>query len=538
MKKNLKRSLVFSLVFVMIFTLAACSKEGNGGSSDPAAATPPSADTGSPGDIQKGGILNVSWGETTEPFGLPWLLLSGSGHAGAPVGECLIMQTSDNRIDPWLAESYEVDLEAGQIRFKLREDVKFHDGSQFNADAVGWEIQQYIDHNVLSPAMSGYEILGEYEVAITFETYSGAVISMLASHAHAFVSKENYEKVGEEKAMQIMCGTGPFKVESFVPGGEVVLVKNDDYWRKDLGEPYLDGMTFQNLTDQMSQTLAVQTEGSAGIDFLCSSSQEQVATLRDTADVDIITNPNGAITLFPSSIDPNSPFAKLEVRQALAYAINRDPLLEARGFGMLQPAYQFIPDIYQGHLPESDELPHFDPEKAKELLAEAGYPDGFKTKLIGEYGLVDQDFVVALASQLADVGIECELEFPTQAASNEYRMAGGYDGLFIGRLTTFTTIYLSFMLMGMDPTSDQFYPSTWRPTTQEAQDLFLKVRLDAGADASLPAAYQKLMLENVVNVPIYYTAEYYVLKSNVHGGGLGEWAGGVDWLPGQIWKEQ
>jgi peptide/nickel transport system substrate-binding protein len=393
------------------------------------------------------------------------------------------------------------------------------------------------DAGVLNTSVTEIEARSEYEVAVKFNEFDSALLGSLASHSAQFISKEYYDKNGEEAAAQKMIGTGPFMVESYTPGGDAVLVKNPDYWRE--GEPYLDGMTFIQTVDEMARTLAMQAEGADGADLLDSMSAEQVATLRDSAPVYAVPFSNGVVSIFPSSAVEGSPFEKLEVRQAVSYAIDRDSLIAARGFGLLTSAYQYIPENFSGHLPESDEVPHYDPAKAKELLAAAGYPDGFKTKLICESGVADRDAVTAMAAQFAEVGIECELEFPDIAGSNVYRMQGGYDGMFVGRLTSFPQIYLCFLRMGMDPTfTNPGYPAMWRPDDEETIAMFEAMRQDQTGDASLAEAYHKRMIENMVAVPIYYTYETFVYKNNVHGGSYGDYGTGTQYLPSQIWKEQ
>jgi peptide/nickel transport system substrate-binding protein len=536
--KATRRLLVIVLVIVTVFTMTACGSGGNSSETQ----TPPadgSSEAEGAGTPTPGGAINLQLDDTSQPFGLPWYNADGSGRAFQLALEGMGYQSIDGSIEPWLAESWEVQLDQKRVVYKLRQGIKFHDGSDFNADAVQWNIQQWLDHHVLNPNIGGAEVLGDYEVAILFERFSPTILSAMAAQVR-MVSKENYENNGEEYAQMNVCGTGPFKIVSYTPGGQAVFEKNENYWRE--GEPYLDDITIPNVMDEMAQTLAMQTEGPSGLDIMLSSRAEQMKTLKDSMGdkVNIVQTPNGAVTIFPSSANPDSPFSKLEVRQALNYAVDREALMAAFGFGFLTPAYQFIPEMYNGHISDTSvELPKTDKTKAKELLAQAGYPNGFTTKLIGEYGIVSQDFVTALASQLAEVGITCEMEFPTQAASNDYRMTGGYEGILVCRLTVFTDIELTYMLMGMDPTNlDMFYPATWRPSTDEAKDLYTKISSDETRNPEYSMALQKMQLENVVNVPLYFTSEFIVMKSDIRGGGFGTYAGGQDMMPSTIQREQ
>jgi peptide/nickel transport system substrate-binding protein len=531
-----KKVLAVVLVAVMAVTLAACGNGGgsaSSGSSD--ASGSPSADTGgsaATGEPQYGGVVKFIAGDTNEPFGLPWRLVAGNNTLTLPYGETLVLERSNGDIEPWLAESWEIDEEAQEIRFYLKEGVTFSDGSAFNAEVVVWNLEKSREANALNPAITGMEARGDYEVAVFFDNYLNSILGIFASHTFFYVSKENFEKNGEEFALENPVGTGPFVLKSWVPGGTVEFVKNEEYWQE--GKPYLDGIVYENITETVTQNVAVQSTGADGIDALNTFNAEQMATLLDTAPVTVEKNASGPISLYPSSMDESSPLSKLEVRQAISYAINREAIVAARGFDILKPAYQFIPEGYKGHLPESDNLPGYDPEKAKELLAAAGYPDGFKTKLIGAFTFADQDAVVAIADQLGEVGIECELEFPDAGGSLAYQQQG-WDGLFVMTARALASITSTFRLI-MDP-DYQFYPSMWRPA-DEMLPGYTKIRSAVNLDEKDVQDLHKMVLDNMVLIPVYDTYDAYVVKDNVHGAEFAQWGAGTQWLAWDMWKEQ
>jgi ABC-type transport system substrate-binding protein len=538
MKKSMKRWLIVAMACVMVFSLAACG--GGSTSSTPPASggTTPAAPAGdsAAGEPQFGGVLNIVFGDTAEPFGLPWQTVMGGGAQATVANESLLQQRVDGSYQLCLATDYTIDVDKKEIRFTLREGVKFHDGSDFNADVVIWNWEGWTKANRLYGAITGYEKRGEYEVALFFDSYDPGILAEISTHTYGFISKENYEKNGEEYAMQHIVGTGPFKLVSYTPGGEVVFERYDEYWK---GPAYLDGIKYQRITDEMQQVNAIRSTGAEGLDLLRSSTAETVSqSLNSGADVHLIDVPLGVVSMFPSSATPNSPLAKLEVRQALSAAVNREALTKAFGYGLYTPAYQYIALGFKGRIDESEGVPHYDPEKAKQLLADAGYPDGFKMTIVCEYGFAGEDFTVALAEQLKAVGIETDLEFPTQAASNEMRMNGGYEGVLVGRLTSFPCLARMFYLMSFDPTSQQFYAGVWRPNDQKTLDLYAAVRADVDESDATSVPFHKAMIENCVDIPLYYTGEYWIIKDNVHGGRFGEWAGGQDWMPEEVWKEQ
>jgi peptide/nickel transport system substrate-binding protein len=533
MKK--RKLLLAAVAFIMVFTLAACGNSSSGGNTG--ASTLPSG-SASDGEPERGGTLNLVYGDTAEPFGLPWQTVMGFGSQATVANESLIQQRVDGSYEMCLATDYTIDTDKKEIRFTLREGVKFHDGSDFNADVVVWNWTKWTEANRLYSAITGFEKRGEYEVAMFFDEYDPCILAEMGTHTYGFISQENYEKNGEEYAMQNIVGTGPFKQVSYTPGGEVVFERFEGYW-KGTENTYLDKITFQRITDEMQQVNAVRATGSEGLDILRSSTAETVAQCRDSgAPVHVIDVPLGVVSMFPSSANPDSPLAKLEVRQAISAAVDRESLVNAFGYGLYSAAYQYIALGFKGRVDEADGVPHYDPERAKQLLADAGYPNGFKMTIVCEYGFAGQDFIVALAEQLKAVGIESDLEFPTQAASNEYRMNGGYEGVLVGRLTSFPSPSRMFYLMSFNPTSYQFYAGVWRPDDQEALDLYKKVSTDVDESDELAQQYHKLLIKNCVDIPLYYTGEYWVVKDNTHGGTFGEWASGQDWLPETVWKEQ
>jgi peptide/nickel transport system substrate-binding protein len=227
--------------------------------------------------------------------------------------------------------------------------------------------------------------------------------------------------------------------------------------------------------------------------------------------------------------------SKLEVRQAIFHAINREAICSARGFGFLTPAYQIIPEPFKGYLP--DYIPEaysdpYDPDKAKALLAQAGYSNGFSTKFITPPGSIDQDAAVAIQSMLAAVGIQAELEFPQSGAATDLRM-NGWDGIMVAPLRAMPNTTSTFRL-NLDPDYD-FLPSVWRPA-EEMRPLYLASRESLMLEHELVQKVHKLFMDHMVVIPIYDSYENSIIKNNVHDSGFSEYSQSTIWLPWNAWK--
>ncbi len=185
--------------------------------------------------------------------------------------------------------------------------------------------------------------LGDYEIALKYDEYANDVLTGLTTHSNAMISMESYEKNGEDWAKDNPVGTGPFMLKSYNRGASIEFEKNPDYWQE--GKPYLDGIEYHFIKDTMTQNVAMQAEGDQSIDVLQTTSGEQISYLRELG-LNVISAPMGTNCLVPSSTIEGSPLSKVEVRQAISYALNRQPIVDARGFGVWTVGDQVVADAF------------------------------------------------------------------------------------------------------------------------------------------------------------------------------------------------
>lgn len=501
----------------------------------PASSTEPSKPADSDEKEYGGVVKMITAADTTYPFGLPWN--SGSNNASqvqVPYSETLVFGKTSGALEPYLATDWTVDIEKGEVLLKLREDVFFSDGSKFNAAVVEWNFDKSIETRALNPVASGIskiEARSEYEVAvIMMDGFTNMALPLLFSRTFGFASKENYDKVGDTVAGEIPVGTGPYVLKEKVPGVKVVYEANKNYWQPD--KPYLDLFEFHVITDVMTQTASMLSKGPDAIDVLNQTNSEQIMTLREDPDLTIITYPNSVVTMYPSSKNEGSPLAKKEVREAISLALNREAIAEAKGFGILEPAKQMIARGYYGWFDDGRNYYPYDQSRAKDLLSQAGYPNGFKTTLYCP-GSIDRDIAVAVQEMLRLIGIEADMEFPESGLVTELRTVSGWEGLMLGTFLSASSAPTTYRIQ-LDPTY-QYYISTWRPVEEMMPDYDMMRRTPA-FDVGIFQSLHSIMAENMIIIPILTSNTTYIVRNCVRDAEFGFWGLGTVFRIENMWR--
>jgi peptide/nickel transport system substrate-binding protein len=468
----------------------------------------------------------VTLAEGANPIGVPWESYGIELSLLAPCLEPLIFEKSNGEAAPLLAESVEEDVDNLQIIFTIRQGIKFTDGSTLNAEVVAWNLEKMIEAKLL-PGITAVEVMGEYKVALHLEYYSNNLLPVLAGRSCSIISKEAFEANGIEWARENPVGTGAFKLSEYVRGSHITFVRNDAYWQS--GKPYLDGLEYVFMRDVMTQNIALRAAGDQSIDAVLTTNGEQIEMMR-TAGLEVYSLPVGPISLVPSSKNEGSPLANVKVRQAISYALDRESLVAARGFGVLQPAWQQISEGFSAHLPDSYNL-SYNLDRARELMVEAGYPDGFRTTLYAQPGLADRDMAVAMQGMLDKIGITAAVEFPDSGGYTSQR-AAGWEGMLVQHTRSMPSSARSFELC-YGPTS-VFNAGLYRP--DEMFDLIqASVVIPISQNTREVQDIHKMALENVLVVPTYYMFETWIAKPSVNGAGFAEWSGSTVYSPADVW---
>ena len=475
-----------------------------------------------------GGILRIiDVAEGAQPIGAPWDVRGIDSKLMKPVIEPLIREDIKGGYAPWLATGWKIDLQRNSITLTLRKGVKFHDGTDFNAQAVKWCIDQAIQAKQLKGFQS-VDVIDEYTVRVNVDKYENVDLGILAGSPCNPVSPTAFQKRGKEWASWNPVGTGPFKFVSYERGSKLTFAKWEGYWQK--GRPYLDGIEYVFIRDAMTQQAAMRAGGAERIHVLAVTSGEQAAMMKAQG-FNILSMPVGPVSLIPDSNNPDSPLSKRKVREAVSYAINRDAIVKARGFGFWSPANQIPSPGIPGYV-KNLELGRYDPGKAKNLLTEAGYPHGFKIKIIVMPALVDRDAMVAVQRFLGDVGIEAELEFPDNGGYTAYRWTNGWHHAFLAQHTRMlSTTNFSYTFYWQTVTGQ--FPSLKR--TEGLVDKIDASLLTPTPDEGKMQELTRMQAEDAMIIPLYYVNEMYVVQPNVRDTGYCRWSSSTVNAPEATW---
>jgi ABC-type transport system substrate-binding protein len=348
------------------------------------------------------------------------------------VFEPLLKADSKGNIIPWLAESYTVADDLKSVTFTLRKGVKFHDGSDFNGEVAKWNLDNFItSHRAI---WTSVDLVSEYTVRCNLmfplnnTQLSGGLGGFSDSVDTWMASKAAYDAHGGANGGQDWMrdnpvGTGPFMFKNYERDVAFRTIANPNYWKKDANGnklPYLDGFDILYITDSLTSKAALMAGelDMAGVQ-LGPDLDEVNATGKITTTVTV----SSTYGFYPDSAHPDSPFYKQAVREAFDYALNKEAIAKAFGYGYLKAQYQ-IPA--QAHFMYDPNFVGrvYNPAKAKELLTAAGYPNGFHMKIIASPTGVNKDIMQAYSEQLNAVGITSEIEFPDTAKFMELEGQG------------------------------------------------------------------------------------------------------------------
>ncbi len=322
--------------------------------------------------------------------------------------EGLYQFDKDLKVQPLLAKSADPSADGLSYLIKLREGVKFQDGTDFNADAVKANLERVLDR---SNALARYnqfsridkiEVIDPLTVKITLKEPFSAFINALAHPSAMMISPTALKKWGKDITFHPV-GTGPFEFVEWKPAEYLKVKKFDGYWNK--GYPKVDTLTFRTVNDNNTRAAVVQT-GEAQIAYPLP--YEQAKLLEKNPKLNVVAAPS-IIARYISMNVQHKPFDNVKVRQAINYAINKEALAKVAYAGYAFPSQGVVP---QGvaFAKKMDPWP-YDPKKAKELLKEAGYPDGFSTTLWSAYNDgTAAKAIQFLQQQLAQVGIKASVE--------------------------------------------------------------------------------------------------------------------------------
>ncbi len=416
---------------------------------------------------------------------------------------------------PSLAESWTSSKDFTTFTFNLRKNAKFHNGDPVTAEDVKFTFERYkgASAKLLHDKVKEIQTPSATQVRFVlkepwpdFMTFYGTT----ASGAGWIVPKKYVEKVGDDGFKQKPIGAGPYKVVSFKPGIEIVMEAFDGYWRK---APSVKRLVMRSVTDEATRTAALKS-GEYDIVYLLTGPNAE--EIKRTPSMKLAAPLlSGAFWIeLPDQWDPKSPWHDKRVRQAASHAIDRAAVNQAETLGFSRLTGNFVPKIFQFALPV--EPPAYDPARAKKLLADAGFPNGFDA---GDFTPFPPYFSMgeAIVTQLSAVGIRSRMRTMERAAY----FTAWHEKKLHGMILVISAAFGNAATK-LEPyvTKNGVYAYSSLP---EIDDLYVRQskELDPKKREQLVHQIQKIVIDQVLNIPIYELAFIWGVGPRVEEPGAG-----------------
>ncbi|NMB02491.1 MAG: glutathione ABC transporter substrate-binding protein [Firmicutes bacterium] len=436
-----------------------------------------------------------------------------SARVRAQIFETLVNHGYSLEIVPGLAKSWE-QIDEVTWEFKLQENVKFHNGDDFTAADVKYSFERIKE--LPSPAaflideVKEVVVIDDYTVQIVLKQPFAPILAHLAHPSNAIVNKRSVEEAGDNFGSQVAIGTGPFEFVEWVAGSHVELRRNENYW----GEPAkVEKVIIRGIPENTVRAIELET---GGVD---------IAYNIDPVDEFRLTGAPGIKldkyeTLSTSYIGFNvqkEPFDNPLVRKAINHALDVQAIADFIYTGQASPVTGPLPPLVWGSKTDLPEY-EYNPEKAKALLAEAGYPNGFKTSIWTNDNPLRMQIAEMFQADLAEIGVDVEVLIVPWATYLADTAAGKHDMFILGWVTvTADPDYGLWALFHSsqfgDPGNRSFYANA---RVDELLELG-RAEGDPAKRAAIYAEAQELIVDEAPWAFLIATSEVNGLQENVEG---------------------
>jgi len=463
-----------------------------------------------------GGQLIVAIGTDASTFDPHFCTDSATEVLNKNLYNNLVRFTANMEIVPDLATKWEVSSDGLTWEFDLRDGVKFHDGTAFNAEAVKASFERVLDQKTGSPRRSvlgmikSIAAVSPTRVKITTSYPTGSFLQQLAHPVAAIISPAAIAKYGKDLSRNPV-GTGPFKLKEWVSGDRIVMERNAGYFD---GAPQVGQLVWKIVPEDSTRTMLIE---SGQADVALRVPVADLDRLRKKSDLSLLEGPT-VMTMYLALNNSRGPLKDARVRQALNYAVDKEALVKyiVGNLGIVADAP--ISQSTWGYT-KIGAYP-FDRAKAKDLLTQAGYAKGFELELwtpVGRY-LMDRQVAENLQAQLADVGIKATIRpWEFQALMAEVKK-GQFDSVLLGWSPS-----TGDADQGLYPVfhSSQFPPESNRAfyNNPQVDKLLIDARQATNAQTRLNLYRQaeKTIMDEAAWLFLYYPKQVVVARANVKG---------------------
>jgi len=447
--------------------------------------------------------------DPVDTFILAW------GGIASNIYDGLIRRDESLKLQPGLAESWEVLDDGMRIRFMLRDGVTFHNGEPFDAEAVKYTFDRLLgEQGAQGPQQSNYttidrvEIVNENTIDMFMAQPDPVILTKLSGYGAMIVPPDYIEEMGEEHFNLNPVGTGPFRFVSYNQGVQIELEANPDYFE---GAPELDGVIFRFIHEDSTRLAELQ---SGSIDILNNVAYSAIPTIEADDNLKIVSVPGPTIySLAFKSVEP-ALTSDVNVRRALNMAVDKQALIDAFLGGRGTPISQLQGEMSFGYAPDLEGYP-YDPERARVLLQEAGVAPG--TKMTIDYRSGNSTFnevVQAMSGFFSNVGLDVGLNPMEDAVFlNEIVPQGRTNEMFQFNWGGWTfdfdnTAYLSY-----------HDGEKWNPygTSKEMNRLLEEGRevSDVTERKAILQDVARLAHEEAYHIPLYVEDQIYAISDRV-----------------------
>jgi len=454
-----------------------------------------------------GGKLKIAISKSPGNIGYGPAIRGADQGPASDVLEMLVKTTNKSVSEPQLATSWDISPDGKTYTFNLRKGVKFHDGTEFDAHAAKYNLDFWINAKGTSlRSLKSVDIVDKHTIRVSLKEYDPLFMFDL-SYEPWMMSPTAVKKNGQKWAKSHPVGTGPFKFKNFERNVSITYDRNENYWDK--GKPYLDSIEYVVVVNNMTQRSALRAGEIDGIDGARLIDMYKEFEELGYQAVNWGFNHFG---IYGDSKKPDSIWANKKFRMAVAHAVNKEAISKEAYFGRREVMYQVFPKNSPGYNP--DIIPRkYDPGKAKQLLAEAGYPNGVKTTLSFATHDWGPDFD-ALQSDLLKVGINARLIRVQKPKWLKIRFEGGLNGGsgIVINVTAHPLVTMKNFLSGNSRTA----PDLKRPEGfNEVVDKALAER-DPAIQKKLIMQASKILHDDCTFIPFLQQFQGRILRQGIH----------------------
>ena len=428
----------------------------------------------------------------------------------------LVRKDLKGKVSASLATKWSANSEATEWTFNLRKGIKFHDGSDFDAEDVKYSLMRVKDPDIGSPAkksmssVTDIEVVDSHTVKMKLSTSFADFPLLLTDYRLRMIPSGSGDTIG-----QTGVGTGPFKVETFDPEGTTVLKANPNYWGKNIYPTEVSEIIYTPIQSAATRVAALL---SGQVDIIQDVPVQDLERVRSTDGLKVATTAQNRVIFF--GLDTTEgPTSKLKVRQAMNIAINRDAIKKVVMRGQSDPTGVIMPPFVNGWTEALNKYPAYDLANAKSLMSEAGYDNGFSITLNcpNDRYVNDEAICQSAVGMMAKIGIEVTLDAKPKAQHFPIAKGGESDFYMLGwGVPTFDSHYIfNYLVHTQTDKRGSWNPTGFSNSNVDNMIVSLESETDLKARDGTIAKIWEAVQESQMYLPIHNQVLNWGMTNNI-----------------------